>query len=151
VGIVSGWVHQTHPVDKIQLPPDPSTPYLWGPGRLAPFVAVRTAALLARTIDDIPPGPESTLDTLDRLIGDGWVAVTYPAVVGSLAAGATAPHQAFRYSRMARGIRRHHTPLLRLFLDSSDERRALVRDAMSDPARALGHVMRRLVGAQQLP
>jgi hypothetical protein len=49
---------------------------------------------------------------------------------------------------MARGIRRHHTPLMRLFLDSADERRAVVRDVMSDPARTLGHVMRRLLGAQ---
>jgi hypothetical protein len=148
LGIVSGWIHQTHPIEQVQLPPVPSTPYLWGQGRIAPFVAVRTAALLARQSDNGRPEPDATLDVFDRLVQDGWTAVVYPAVLGTLAGVAAAPQQASRYSAMARGIRRHHTPLMRLFLDSADERRAVVRDVMSDPARTLGHVMRRLLGAQ---
>src|SRR5262249_17257922 len=156
VGLVSAWVHETRPHDRVHLQPCAALPYLWHDGDIAPYTVVRAAALIEalRLPPAGPPAP-TRRDLFDHIANAGWDAVTYPAVLGSLGLvrnGPATQRGDARYSAMARAVQRLHTPILQWLIGcSGDERRALVKEVMRRPVPSAMWFAARVVRSWRRP
>jgi hypothetical protein len=63
--------------------PCPAFPYQWVANDVVPFAAVRMEALLEVVLfrGDMDPGYD-TWDLFDTVMASGWVAVTFPEILG---------------------------------------------------------------------
>jgi hypothetical protein len=141
LGIVAAWTREAEPRDRVHIQPSPAVPYVWQDDRVAPFVAVRAEAVeeACGCNTDEGASAQSFRWLCDTIVHAGWKAVTYPAVLGSIALNAdnATPRPTVRYSAMARAVQRLHTPLLHWLLACSpEERRALVQHGLQNPARS---------------
>lgn len=140
IGLLSAWVRETAPRRLVRIPPNPGLPYDWPGDRLAPFVVIS-----ADTLIDVHQGDvERTADLreyLDGIVRRGWAAVTFPGILGSIHLDhddVLARASAVEYSPIARAVQRLHTPFLRWLAECpAEERRALLRQSMRNPARSL--------------
>jgi glycogen(starch) synthase len=83
VGLVSGWVHDCGPDDRIWIKPCPSFPYQWLSNEVAPFSAVRTEALReAGNFRSMVSQGYEDWDLSNAVMATGWVAVTIPEILG---------------------------------------------------------------------
>ncbi len=153
LGVVSGWVGTIEPGGAFsgpaQVPPNPARPHEWGDREVSPWLALRSAALAAAPAGD-------RLRTAQAIILAGWTAVTIPAVIGTVSAGAARSGgpavTGLRYSSMAGAIQRLHMPLLQwLRTCSPADRRAFVADGMRNPGRSVRWLAGRAVRAWRVP
>jgi hypothetical protein len=97
------------------------------------------------------PRGRSRQAVIEGAIRDGWGALTYPDVMGSivLSQGASRRPGGVRpYSATARALQRLHAPLLQWFLAATPaERRALVQRAIRNPARTARGIAERAARA----
>lgn len=132
LGVLSAWIRETGPRERIHVPPSPDVPYVHR-GEMSPCVVVRSA-LIASV-------PASTRrDLCDSAVRAGSAALVYPGVLGTVDTPGgllpAVPPQA-RYSSMARAVQRLHTPLLQwLWACSPDDRRTFVVDGIRHPGRS---------------
>ncbi|MCB1611023.1 MAG: glycosyltransferase family 4 protein [Xanthomonadales bacterium] len=150
LGVMGAWISVGPTGGRIHLPPDPLRPHLGRDAALAPAVFVESSALRAATRAAVEAGSAaSCVDLLDQVIQSGWRALTYPAILGSISAeefcqlSASAPA---RYSSMADALKRLHTPLWEWWRQRSPEqRRTLLRQALSTPSTSVLWLARRLL------
>jgi len=138
IGIVSPWIHEVSPRDRVRVQPRPALPYIWHDRELSPCTVVRTEALKESVGAWLPSDMVRTRrDLFERIVKAGWDGLTYPAVLGSIVLDTNDPAtqpSIVRYSAMARAVQRLHTPALRWFLDCpADERRAFVHHIIRHP------------------
>jgi glycosyltransferase involved in cell wall biosynthesis len=157
LGIVSAWTHETAPKDRVRIQPNPGVPYLCGDKLITPYVAVRAEAL-EEIIRPSGAGPTTCArrTAFDRVMQSGWAALTYPAVLGTIAFDRDDPaarEEVVRYSTIARALQRLHTPILRWLLACSpEERLALLRQGLRSPRRSVQWLAERtLRGWRALP
>jgi glycogen(starch) synthase len=138
LGILSGWTRCTYSQMAIAVPPQSDRPYVWSDEEDAPFVVIRREALYD-ALRPVNGGavPQSLTELCDVILRAGWTAVTYPAVLAETNAPLTPSARPARYSSMAQGLQRLHTPLLRWLLACAPEdQRAFVRHGLKHPARS---------------
>lgn len=84
VGLVSCWVHDREPDDRIWIKPCPSFPYQWLLNEAAPFSVVRTEALMeAGNFRPMVSQGYEDWDLFNAVMAAGWAAVTTPEVLGN--------------------------------------------------------------------
>ena len=138
LGILSGWTRSTDSRIAIAVPPRSDKPYVWHDDEDAPCVVIRREALY----DALRPAnggsvPQTLTELCDVILRSGWTAVTYPAVLAETNAPLEPSARPARYSSMAQGLQRLHTPLLRWLLSCAPEdQRAFVRQGLKHPARS---------------
>lgn len=151
LGIVSAWTRETSPSDRVHIQPNPAVPYLWHADELAPYMVVSTAAFGQATASGSGTHATSLLSVLDSITRSGWAALTWPAPLCSIALPAhesAARPGIVRYSAMARAVQRLHTPLLRwLAAGTPEDRRAYLRQAVRNPLRTAGLLIRHALRA----
>ena len=122
----------------IAVPPQSDRPHVCSDEDDAPFVVIRREALYdaLRPVNG-GPVPQSLTELCDAHPAAGWTAVTYPAVLAETNAPFKPSARPARYSSMAQGLQRLHTPLLRWLLACAPEvQRAFVRQGLKHPARS---------------
>lgn len=140
LGLVSGWTHESEPADRVRIQPCPTIPYIWSDQQVTPYVAVRTGPFAEALRHSEATPDESLPNQFDKVMRSGWSAVTYPAVLGSIALDPDDPAAtpgALRFSMMALTVQRPHTPLLQwLRACSPDARRAFIWRGLRNPLRS---------------
>lgn len=144
IGVGAGWIAEADAHGALHVPPNPARPHVWYDDRVSPCVAMRLAALAAQ----LAP---SRLRAAHAATAAGWTAVTFPGIVGTMAAGPARARRRsapVRYSSMAGAVQRLHTPLLQwLRACSPADRRAFVADGMRSPGRSVRWLAGRAVRA----
>lgn len=149
LAVWSAWVLETAPAERVRVQADPTRPDLLDAGTPAPLVAIRISALSAVDPEMNIDSEQSRRSLTDRLLASGYSALTYPAVLGSMAPVAPrSPRGAVRYSSMTRAVQRMHTPLRQWLLEASpEERRQLLVEALRNPLLSLRWMARRALYA----
>ncbi len=116
-------------------------PQRWQRDSLAPCVAIGANAF-ARALAEGDHGAQtSLLAVCDRILAQGWVGLTFPAVLASIrldSGDAAERVAAAPWSSMARALQRLHAPPLRWLLDgTADDRRQMVIQALRSPLRSV--------------
>ena len=148
LAIVSGWTHEARPADRVRIQPCPTLPYIWTDQEVAPYVAVRSGPFAA-ALQECDAAHWETLprNLFDRIVSFGGSAVTYPAVLGSIALDPDDPAtgtKPVRLSSMAQAVQRLHTPLLRwLRTCPAEARRAFLWQGLKHPMRSALRLVRR--------
>lgn len=150
VGVVSGWIRETASSDTMQVAPRPQAPHLDARGELMPLVVVRAQAYAAalHATTQRPTITRRHRDVIAAMLLAGWQAAGYPAVLARMPVAApVTPVPQPRYSLTALAVQRAHTPLLEWLRSCPpEERRALLRGALANPARALRALAARATG-----
>ncbi len=84
IGLISGWFYNDAKAKHLKTFPNPAFPYQWLKNELASISIIRTEAL--QETDGFSPDLVSgyeTWDLFNRIITNGWQAVTLPEIIGS--------------------------------------------------------------------
>lgn len=84
IGLISGWFYSDAKEKHLRTFPNPAFPYQWLKNELAPITIIRTEALPEADSfsPDLINGYEAW-DFFNRIIANGWRAVTLPKIIGS--------------------------------------------------------------------
>lgn len=141
IGLVAAWTRTAG--SQVSIQPDQETPYLGANGDVAPLVAVRWSAL-KQALSLCNPKQETPMSIFENVTRLGWSGLTYPAVLTATTRSRHTPRMRLRYSPIARAVQRTHTPLFTWLIESSSEDiRALVRQTIDRPIRAVSRFLGR--------
>lgn len=155
LGVLGGWIQDGESPVQVRIPRSPAAPDAANDAAIAAVLVVRAAALAGVRSADVEAWRGASLhEACAGVARSGWMATTFPGILGRSAAGLIAPaHGAgTRYSAMARALQRQHLPLLAWLRSCpADERRAFVRRTLAEPARAAQWLASRARGGWRRP